>query len=52
MTPHIGRVLGGFYNRVVCRLTGRQPRRGRYRVCIYFLLEDAMVESILQDIET
>ena len=28
MTPHIGRVLGGFYHRVACRLTGRQPQRG------------------------
>ena len=41
MTPHIGRVLGRFHHRVVLRLTGRQPRRGRDGVWVYSLLEDA-----------
>ena len=41
MTPHIGRVLGGFHHRVVLRLTGRRPRRGRDGVWVYTLLDDA-----------
>ena len=29
MTPHIGRVLGGFHHRVALRITEKQPWRGR-----------------------
>ena len=52
MTPHIVRVLGGFYHRVVCRLTGSQPWRGRDEVWLYRPLEDAMVEAELQEVDT
>ena len=45
MTPCIGRVLGRFHRRVARRLTGRQPRRGRYSVWVYPPLEYAMVEA-------
>ena len=52
MTLCISRVLGRFHHRVVRRITGRQPRRGRYKVWIYILLENAMVEAVLQEMET
>ena len=29
MTPRIRRVMGGLHHRVIHRLTGRQPKRGR-----------------------
>ena len=45
MTPHIGRFLGGFHHRVALRLTGRQPRIGRYGVWVYPPLEDATAEA-------
>ena len=47
MTPHIGRVLGGFHHRVALRLMGRQPWRGRYGVWVYTLREDAEGEAVL-----
>ena len=52
MTPHIGRVLGRYHHRVACRLAGRQPRRGREGVWTYPLLEDAMEEAGLKEVET
>ena len=52
MNPLTGRVLGGFHYRVDCRLTGRQPRRGKDDVWIYPPLEDAMAEAGLQEVET
>ena len=45
-------MLGEFYHRLACRLTGRQPRRGRDEAWIYPLLEYAMVEAGLQEVET
>ena len=45
MTPHIGRVLRGFQDRVALRLTGRQPWRGRDGVWVYPPLEDTTVEA-------
>ena len=52
MTPHIGRVLGGFHQRVSHRLTGRQPQRGRGGVWFYPLLEGAMAEAGFLEVET
>ena len=52
MTPRTGRVSGGFHHSVAYRLTGRQPRRGRDGMWIYPLLEDAMEEAGLQEVET
>ena len=52
MTPCIGRVLGGFHHRVDHRLTGRQTWRGRDGIWIYPLLEAAMEEVELQEVET
>ena len=52
MTPHIGRVLGGFHHRVDHRLTGRKPWQGRDRVWVYPLLEEAMEEVGLQEVDT
>ena len=48
MTPRIGRLLGGFRNRVARRLTRRIPQQGRDRVWFYHPLEDVMVEVVLQ----
>ena len=52
MNPHIGRALGGFHHRVVHRLTGRQPRKGRDEVWTYPPLEDAMAEAGIHEVET
>ena len=52
MKLHIGRVLGRFNHRVDLRLTGRQPRRGRDGVWVYPLLEDAMEEVGLKEVNT
>ena len=52
MTPHMHRLLGGFHNRVTCRLTGRQPRKGRYAGWVYPPMEDYMVKVGLQEVET
>ena len=52
MTPQIGRVLGGFHHRMALRITGKQPRQVRDGVWLYPLLEDAMAEAGLQEVET
>ena len=52
LTPCMNSFLVGLYHRVARRLTGRQPRKGRYRGCIYPPLEDAMAEVGLQEVET
>ena len=51
-TPQIGRVLGGFHHRMALRITGKQPRQVRDGVWLYPLLEDAMAEAGLQEVET
>ena len=48
ITYRIGRVLGGFHYRVVCRMTGRQPWRVRDDKWVYTALEGAIEEAILQ----
>ena len=50
MTPCVGRVLGGLHHRVVHRLTGRQPRQGRYNVWLYPPMKDAISESGIQEV--
>ena len=45
MTPHIGRVLGGFHHRVDRRLTGRKPWREGYGRGGYPPMEEAMEEA-------
>ena len=52
MTPHMQRVLGVFHHRVARRLTGKQPRKGREGGWVYPLLEYAMAEAGLQEVET
>ena len=52
MTPRIGRLLGGFHNRVSCRMVGRQPQRVRGEGWVYLPLEDVMAEAGLQNVET
>ena len=52
ITPYIGRVLGGFHHRVACRLTGRQPWRGQGGGWVYLLLEDAIAEAGLMEVDT
>ena len=52
MTPRIGRVLGGFRNRVARRMTGQQPWKGRDSGWVYPPLEEAMVEVVLQEVDT
>ena len=52
MTPHIGRVLGGFHHRVACRLTRWQHCIGRDGKWVYILLEEAMEEERLQKVDT
>ena len=51
ITMHIGRVLGGFHHRMACRLMGRQPQRGWESGWLYPLLEEAMAEAGLQEVE-
>ena len=51
ITPHTGRVLGGFHHRVARTLTGRQPWRGRNGIWVYPPLEEAMVELVLQEVD-
>ena len=52
MYPLIGRMMGGFHQRVVCRLTGQQPRRRKYGMWVYPPLMEAMVEVGLQEMDT
>ena len=52
MSPHIGRTLDGFHQRVTRRLTGRQPQRGLDGAWVYPPLVEAMSETGLQDLET
>ena len=52
ITSCIGRILGGFHHRVACRLTGRRSWQGRDIVCVYPLIEAAMTEAELQEVDT
>ena len=52
LIPCMKGVLGGFHHRVARRLTGRQPRKGWYRVWVYPPLEDAMAKAGFQEVET
>ena len=51
MTPHIGKVLGGFHHRVASKLTGRQLRRGQDSGWVYTPLEYMMAGAGLQEME-
>ena len=46
------RVLGGFHHRVAHRLTGQKPQKVCYGGWVYLILEDAMAEAGLQEVET
>ena len=46
------RIMGVFHHRVVRRLTGSQPRKGRHGGWVYSPLEDMMAEAGLQEVET
>ena len=50
LTPHIGRLMGGFHHRVASRLKGRQYCRGRDGGWLYPILEEAMAKSGLQKV--
>ena len=52
INPHIGSFLGGFHHRVARMLMGRQPWKIRDDVWVYPLLEDAMAETGMQNMET
>ena len=52
MTPHTGRVLGGFHHRVARRMPWTKPWRGGDGVWVYPPLEDSMLEVRLKDVET
>ena len=52
LTLYMGRVLCRFHQRVALRLTERQPQRGSNRGWVYPLLEDALEEAGLQEVET
>ena len=45
-------MLGGFHHRVACRLTGRKLQKGQYGDWVYPLLEDAIAEASLKEVET
>ena len=46
--PFIGRTIGGFHHRLDFCLTGKQPRRGTYRIWRYPPLGELVVESGLE----
>ena len=50
-TLRMQRVLGGFHHRVACKLTGRQPWKGRNGGWVSPPLEDEMTEAGLQEVE-
>ena len=52
MTPCIERVLDGFHHRVTCRMTGRQPQRGRDGLWVYTPMEASVEDAGLQEVET
>ena len=52
MYPCIGSMLGRFHHRVVQRLMGKQTSRRTDGTWVYPLLEEAMVEVGLQEVET
>ena len=52
MTPRIGRVLGGFYHRVGCSLTGQKSQGVRDGKWVYTLLEELMEEARLHEVNT
>ena len=52
MTPRIGRVWGKFHHRVAYSLARRRLWIGRDGVWKYPLLENAMIEAGLQEVET
>ena len=49
LTPHIGRDLGGFHHRVLCRITGRQSHRQVDGSWDYPPLETLMQEAGFED---
>ena len=50
-TPRIVGALGGFQNRVVQRITGRQPQRKVDGIWDHPLLETAIQEVVFEDME-
>ena len=52
MAPHIGRVLGRFHHILAHRLMGRQPQILQGRIWVYPLLEYAIAEAGLQEVDT
>ena len=52
LTRYMKRVLGGFHHRLAHRLTGIKPQKRWDIGWFYLLLEDAMAEAGLQEVET
>ena len=52
MTPHIGRVLGGFHHRVARRVMGRNIKQERDGIWLYPPPEVAMAEATLHYVKT
>ena len=52
VSPRMERALSAFIHGAARRLTGRQPRRGRYGKWFYPSLEGAMKEAGLTDVRT
>ena len=51
MSPRIGRTLGGFHHRVARIMTGRKPQRGLDGRWVYTLLEEAIENARLQEVD-
>ena len=52
MSPHIGKMLGGFHHWFACRLMGRQIERRLNGTWYNPALVDAMAEAGIQEVET
>ena len=52
MYPRIGRTLGGFHQKVDCRLLGQKTHKGMDGTWVYLLLAEAISEAGLQEVET
>ena len=51
MSPHIGRMLGGFYHRVICQLKGQNPRQKLGDILVYPSFDTVVVEAGLDWVE-
>ena len=52
VNPHIGRTLGRFHQQVARRITVKKPRRQSDGICQYPLLEEEMMGTVLEELDT